>query len=71
LKKDAVNLELLKQIRQEKRVRQTDISKALGKSKAYYTLIETGHIKVSLEAMKTIIRTLDLTQEQSKEIFGI
>jgi transcriptional regulator with XRE-family HTH domain len=68
---DSINWELLRKIRREKRIWQAEISDALGKSSAYYNLMENGRIKrVPLEDVKTIIKTLNLTPEQSKEVFG-
>lgn len=66
-----VDLELLRKKRKEKRLRQEDLSRALGKSLSYYTLMENGLIKVSLEAVKVLRRELRLTKEESEKIFGL
>jgi len=66
-----VNLELLRKKRKEKRLRQEDLSRALGKSLSYYALMENGLVKVSLEAVKVLRRELSLTKEESEEIFGL
>jgi len=66
-----VDLELLRKKRKEKRLRQEDLSRALGKSLSYYALMENGLVKVSLEAVKVLRRELSLTKEESEEIFGL
>lgn len=72
LGKDSINWELLRKIRKEKRIWQTEISEALGKTSTYYNLMENGRIKrVPLEDVKIIIKAVDLTPEQSKEVFGV
>ena len=66
-----VNLELLRKKRKEKRLRQEDLSRALGKSLSYYALMENGLVKVSLEAVRVLRRELSLTKEESEKIFGL
>ncbi len=69
---NTVNLELLRKIREERGARQIDLTNALGKSRAYYTLLERGYFKnISIETMKIIRKELKLTPEESYKIFGV
>lgn len=66
-----MNLELLRKKRIERGYRQKDIAEALGKTKALYSLLENGRVKMTIEYANTIKRELNLTEQESKEIFGI
>lgn len=57
-------LDRLKRARQKKKLRQTDVSTALGFSYATYGLYETRKNKMDVETFSEICRLLDVTPNQ-------
>lgn len=57
-------LDRLKRARQKKKLRQTDVSTALGFSHATYGLYETRKNKMDVETFSEICRLLDVTPNQ-------
>ena len=65
-----MDLELLKLARRKRGVTQEKLSKDLGfKNKSSYCLIEKGKTSISVDIANQIIKCLDLSKEESYQIF--
>ena len=60
-----MNLELLRNLRREKKITQATMSEALGKkSKSGYCMMESGEVQIRADQLPTICDTIGMTDEQ-------